>query len=318
MPFTSGVIRRNRLERKGIRIVLPLLAMAWVTGGCLVTASTFDAKAREADTLRDAVAATNREKNALEAKHVVIQKQLSEEQEKNKALASRNREQEKELHRIRDELSQISRKYEGTRITREELISELLEKEKATGKRIQDLSARVQALEAERDRLAKEVAAQERTISGLEKQAVETPDPASLRQERDILLGRIERIREERLLEGKRRNQRFADLAKTFSGISAQITSVPVGPAMRVLVPDKILFRKGKKGFTDQGMKVIGEVGKTASDFPDAAIVVTAREKPQADEILAVLTREHSLPPGRVLASAGSRDGETELLVVIP
>lgn len=318
MPCTNGGRWRKGLETKGFRIVVPLLALALGTGGCLVTTSTFESKTREADTLRDALAATNKEKNVLEARNIAIQKRLSEEKETNEALASRNREQEEELRRIREELSRVTRKYEGTRITREELISELLEKEKATGKRIQDLSARVQALEAEGEDRMKEVAARDKTISELEKKAAVTPDLESLRRERDILLGRVERIQEERLLEARRRDQRFADLSRTFSVISPQITTAPIGPAMRVLVPDKILFRKGKQALTDEGMKVIGEVGRTASEFPAAAILIKAKEKPQADEISAILTKEHSLSPERVLASAGSRDGETELLMVIP
>jgi hypothetical protein len=304
MPFTNVHIRGKRLRAKGFRMVIPILAVTLGSGGCLVTTSTYKAKANEAESLRNGLASTNKEKTTLEAKYVTIQKQLSGEKEANAALSSRVREQDEELGRIKGELSSLAKKYEGTRITREELISELLEKEKATGKRIQELNTRAQSCETENERLRKEAVARETTISELEMQAGETSDRETLRRERDILLGRIERIKEERLQEARRRDLRFAELANTFSGISPRIAAMPVGPAMRILVPDN--------------KKVVGEVGKTASEFPTAAIIITASGKSQAGNIQAVLTKVHPLPTGRVLTSARSRDRETELLLIIP
>ena len=111
---------------------------------------------------------------------------------------------------------------------------------------------------------------------------------------------------------------RFAELATTFAGISPRIAVAPVGPSLRVLVPDQVLFRKGKSTLTDAGKKVIAEMGKTASEFPAAAVIITAAGKAQANEIRTALTKGHSLPPGRVLANAGSRDRGTELLLIIP
>jgi len=299
-------------------MVVPVLAITLGTGGCLVTTSQYDAKTREADSLRDALAATNKEKATLDAKYVAIEKQLSDEKEANEVLSARAEEQEKELEKAKEDLASIGKTFEGTRITREELISELLEKEKATGKRIQELSELAQTCDREREILRKNAAEQEAAISGLEKRVAETPDMETLRRERDILLGRIERIREDRLLEERRRNLRFAELANAFSGISPEIAAAPVGPAMSVRVPDNVLFANGESTLTNAGKEVIGEVGKAASEFPAAAIIVSAEGKAKADEIVALLTKNHSVSQERVLASAGGMDREIELLLVIP
>ncbi len=306
------------MRTKGFRMIVPILAIAMGTGGCFVSASKFEDKTREADTLRDALAYANKERGTFEARILAYEKQISDEKQENEILLERNRDQEKELRAVKEELAAIVKKYEGTRITREELISELLEKEKATGKRSQERSASAQEGEAEREQLREEAAARDGIISKMEKQVEEFPDIESLRRERNILTGRLERMKEERLLEARRRDARFAELVQTFSGISPDIAVAPAGPAMRVLVPDKVLFQKGKTALTDAGRKVIGEMGKTASEFPAASIIVTARGKSQANAILGVLTKGHELPPGRVLASAGSATGGTELLLVIP
>ncbi len=272
-------------------MVVAVLALAWGTGGCFVAASKYEEKSKEADSLRNALASTNRENTTLEEESATLREQLADEQAEKETLSLRIREQEGELRRIREELDAIARRYEGTRITREELIAQLLEKEKATGKRIQELSLMAQLCDMEREKL---------------------------RQERDMLLGRIERIREDRLRETRRRDIRFAELAKTFSGISSQIATVPAGPAMRVRLPDRICFQKGKPTLTDAGIRVIGEVGKTVSEFPEAAIIITADGKSKADEIRSLLTKNHSLPQEKISASVESGDRETELLLVIP
>ncbi|MGB3399728.1 MAG: hypothetical protein WBA34_06110 [Candidatus Deferrimicrobiaceae bacterium] len=319
MPWTNRLSRGKGLRTKGFWMVVPLVAFTLGAGGCLVTTSKYEAKTREADTLRDALASASKERNALEAKYEAIGKQLSDEEEGNMALSSRNRELEEELGNVREELASTAGKYEGTRITREELISELLEKEKATGKRIQELGAMAQQCDMERETLRREATERQATISALEKRVAETADAETLRRERDILLGRIERIKEERLQEARRRDLRFAELAKTFSGISSQIEAAPVGPVMVVRVPDTVLFRKGKSTVSSAGKKVIQEVGITAKEFPAAAIIVTAKGKSKAEAIRTLLTKTHSLPRDRVYANAESGDRvTTELLLVIP
>lgn len=289
------------MQTKGFWMVLPILTIALGTGGCLVTASTYEGKTREADSLRDALASANKERTILEERFSAIQKQVADEKEANAALASRNREQMEELKKANEELESAVRNYEGTRITREELISELLEKENATGKRIQELSEIAETCEMERA-----------------KQAAETTDMESLRRERDILLGRIERIKEERLQEARRRDLRYAELVRTFADLSSSIAAAPAGPAIRILAPDKLLFGKGKSTLTDTGKKMIGELAKAASEFPSASIIITTGGKSQTDEIRTLMVKGHAFPPERVWAQAGNRSRETELLLVIP
>lgn len=303
---------------KGFRLVPLLLAITLGTGGCLVTASRYEEKSREADSLREALASTNREHSTLEREYASARKQLDEAKQENEALAMRAREQEEELQGVQDELNSVIRSYEGTRITREELISQLLEKEKATGKRIQELRLKAQTCDTERETIRQKNASQGEAIAELEKRVAEIPDTEILRRERDTLLGRIERIREERAKEKKHREIRFTELAKTFSGISPQIATAPVGPAMRIRLPDTILFRKGKTTLTDTGKRVLGEVGKTVSEFPEAAIIITSGGQSKTDAIRSLLTNHHALPQEKVWADAGSGGGETELLLVIP
>ncbi len=318
MLRTRWISRRKALRAKGLRMVTILLAITLGTGGCLVTASRYEDKSREADSLRDALASTNRENSTLKEEYVSVRKQLDEATKANESLSLRTREQEEQLQKVQDELTSATRSYEGTRITREELISQLLEREKATGKRIQKLRTMAQVCDMEREKLREENAVQGAAIAGLEKRVAELPDAESLRRERDMLLGRIERIREERVRETKRRDIRFTELAKTFFGISSQIETVPAGPAMRIRVPDMILFRKGKTTLTDAGERVIREVGKAVSEFPDASIIITSGGKSKAEAIRSLLTNHHALPEGKVLANAGNGDGKTKLLLVIP
>ncbi len=313
-----GYWRVKGLRIKGFRMVVPLVAFLVGSGGCVVTTSKYEAKSSEADSLRDALASASREKNDFEERYEAIRKQLSDEEEEKSALTSRVRELEKELGKAKEELASVIGKYEGTRITREELISELLEKEKATGRRIQELGASAQRCDREREVLRKEAVERQATISALEKRIGETDDVDSLRRERDILLGRVERIKEERLQEARRRDLRYAELAKTVSGISARIETAPAGSALVVRVPDAVLFRKGPSTVSSEGKEVIREVGKTATEFPAAEIIVKAGGKSKAEEIRTLLTTVHSLAPERVYALAGDGDRVTELLLVVP
>lgn len=302
-----------------LRALAPLLALWLAAGGCVVASSRFEAKAREAETVRDALASVNKEKNALEARNEALEKRLSDEAESAQRCAARAQKQEEETRRLREELSEAGRHYEGTRITREQLIGELLEKEKASGKRIQELSARAQACETEEERLRAEAASLTREVAELRKRAEEAPDPVALRVERDILLGRVERLTEERRLAETRRDDRLAALARDVAALSPEVTASVLGPAIRLLVPESVLADKGKPGFSATARAVVGAVGKAASELPTSSVIVTAAGRPTADEILALLTGEANLPASRVIAAAGGRErGAAELVLLVP
>lgn len=304
---------------KGLRAVTSFLALSCLAGGCLVTGTTYETKSREADALRDALAATSKEKNQSSAQAETLKKQLSDEKEKSAGLDARLKTQDEDIRRMSDELASARKNYEGTRITREQLISELLDKEKATGKRIQDLSVKGQALEAQVEKLGKEAAEREILIADLRRKAETTPDAEALRRERDILLGRVERLTEERSQEEKKKKERLAALADAAAKAAPGVTVSPLGPALRIVVPDRLLPRPSGKGNLSDPLKaLIAEIGKAAGDLPSASVIVVAPGSKAGEDILAALVGTARLPRERVLVDAGGRDKGAELLVLAP
>lgn len=307
------------MQRTGLRALAPLLALCLAAGGCVVASSRFEVKARETETLRDALASVNKEKNALEARNEALEKRLADEAASARLLAARVQRQEEETRTLREQLAETGRHYEGTRITREQLIAELLEKEKASGKRIQELSARAQACETEGQMLRAETAALRHEAAELREKVKEAPDDAALQMERDVLLGRVERLTEERRLAEKRRDDRFATLARDVAALSPEVSATLLGPVFRLMVPGSVLTEKGKPGVSPAGRAVVGALGKAAAEFPTSSVIVTASGKPAAEEILALLTGEANLPAGRVVAAAGGREkGAAELVLLVP
>lgn len=306
------------MSLKGFQAIASLVALSCVAGGCLVTGTTYETKTREADALRDALAATSKEKNQVAAQAEALRKQLADEKATSAELSARLKTQDEDVRRMSDELASARKNYEGTRITREELISELLEKEKATGKRIQELSARNQALEAEVERNRKEAAGREALVAELRRKAESTPDAAELRKERDILLGRVERLTDERAQEGKRRDERLAALAEAAGKTAPGVTASALGPALRIIVPDRLLPRPAGKGPLSDPLKaLIAEIRKAAGDLPSASVIVTAPAPKTAAEIQAALAGASGLPLERILVGGG-RDKGAELLLLAP
>ena len=307
------------MSLKGLRAVTSFMALSCLAGGCLVTGTTYETKTREADALRDALAATSKEKSTISTQAESLRKQLSDEKETSAGLSARLKTQDEDIRRMSDELASARKNYEGTRITREQLISELLEKEKATGKRIQDLSVKGQALEAEAERLRKEAAEREILVAELRRKAETTPDAAALRRERDILLGRVERLTEERGQEEKRRNERLAALAEAAGKAAPGVTASPLGPALRIVVPARLLLRPSGKGDLSDTMKaVIAELGKAAGDLPSASVIVAAPGSKIADDILAALVGTAGLRRERVHVNTDGRDKGAELFLLAP
>ncbi len=307
------------MSLKGFRAVTAFLALSCVAGGCLVTGTTYETKIREADALREALAAASKEKSQVSTQAEALRKQLSDEKETSAGLSTRLKTQDEDIRRMSDELASARKNYEGTRITREQLISELLEKEKATGKRIQDLSVKGQGFEAQVDRLRKEAAEREILVAELRRKAETTPDATALRRERDILLGRVERLTEERGQEEKRRNERLAALAEAAGKAAPGVTASPLGPALRIVVPDRLLFRASGKGEISDPLKaVIAEVGKAAGDLPSSSVIVAAPGSKIAEDILAALVGTAGLRRERVVVNTGGRDKGAELLLLAP
>ena len=272
----------------------------------MVASSKYEIKTKEADALRDAVAAANKEKTALEARNEALQKQLADGKDAEAALASRVQAQEGEIRQMSEELALARKNYEGTRITREQFISELLEKEKATGKRIQELNERALACEHALENLRKESGARD------------SSDNVALKRERDILLGRVERLTEERKQEEKRRDDRFAALSEDIGKAARDVTVTPLGPALRVVLPEKVLIVKGKATLSEGGKKTIARVGKAAAEFPTSSILVTAGGKKIAGEIRTVLADAGKIPVERIPVRLYDNEKGAELLLLVP
>lgn len=302
------------MNGKRLRAAAPVLALCIAAGGCMVTSSKYEMKTKEADTLRDAVAAANKEKNALEARNEALTKQLADEKEARAALDARVQGQQAEIRRMSEELASTKKSYEGTRITREEFISELLEKEKATGKRIQGLSERAQACETALDALRKESSARDSELAERKRAG----DSEALKRERDILLGRVERLTEEHAQEEKRRDERFAALSDAIGKVSRDVTVTPLGPVLRVDVPEKVLFIKEKTTLSESGKKAIALAGKTAGEFPAASILVSTRGKKTGGEIRAVLGNAGKIPEDRIRVTVYEKEKGAVLLLLVP
>ncbi len=283
----------------------------------MVARSKYDVKMKEADALRDALAVTNKEKNTLEARLEALQKQLKDEKEEREKLAERLSTMEEENRRASSELSSARKNYEGTRLTREQFISELLEKEKTTGKRIQELGSKVQACELQLDKVRKEAAARENELAELKKSMPQPGDEEELRRERDILLGRVERLTEERRQEEKRRENRFSALTAAIGKISEAIPVSALGPTLRVYVPERILFQK-KGGLSAGGREILTHVGNAAVEFPTSSVLLTAGSPKIAGEIKEVLKKGAKLPEERILARHQEKERGAELLLVVP
>ncbi|MEK7365775.1 MAG: hypothetical protein AABZ68_03720 [Candidatus Deferrimicrobiota bacterium] len=125
-----------------VMIAFAALAALLSCAGCIVTASTYDAKVREVEALRDAYASSNRETSRLAREVEALSKQVAGQKAAGEDLAWQLREKEESLKRLRGELEAVRKASEGSRLTRDQFIDELLAREKSTGKRLQELSSR--------------------------------------------------------------------------------------------------------------------------------------------------------------------------------
>ncbi len=126
-------------------ITFAALAALLSCAGCIVTTSTYDTKVREVEALRDAYASLNRETSRLVREVEALSKQVAAQRTTGEDLAWQLREKEESLKRLRGELDAIRKASEGSRLTRDQFIDELLAREKSTGKRLQELSSQADA-----------------------------------------------------------------------------------------------------------------------------------------------------------------------------
>jgi peptidoglycan hydrolase CwlO-like protein len=311
---------------KTLRAIAAPMALSLLASGCFVSTDRYMEKTQEADTLRDALASANKEKNVLAVRNESLQKQVADLKETGDSLAAKVKAQEAELSRLNTELAAAKKSYEGTRITREELISELLDKEKSTGKRIQELSARAQACDAEGDRLRKEIDRNAKTIASREAEIGEmraklekSPKEEEVRLERDTLLGKVERLTEDRKSEEKRRDARFEEIAAGLKSAAPTIQAAQAGPVLRMILPDKGLLKGTGPETTESGKALFDAVAKTVVDFPSTALLLSGADEKAVKGMSAALEAWAKLPAGRIIAGTrGKGEVGLELLVVVP
>lgn len=301
-----------------VRAFAAVLALSLASGGCVVLSSRYDEKSREADSLRDAVAMTSREKASIVSRNEALQRDLEEERRRTASLAATLRDREASNRKANEDLAAARKSYEGTRITREQLVTELMEKEKATGKRIQELCTRQLQCDAEAEKLRREAAAREEELVDLRKKAQTPPPDQALRQERDILLGRVERLAEERRREEKRRNDGFEALAAGLGNGASGVKAAILGASLLVVIPERLTGSAGKDGLAEDAAAIVLQVGRTAAAFPASSVIINAGSRKAAAAIKSVLTGNAGMPEARIAANVRGDERGAELILVIP
>jgi chromosome segregation ATPase len=211
-----------------------------------------------------------------------------------------------------EDLGAARKTYEGSRITREQFIDELLEKEKATGRRLQELSARSEGNERELAGLRAENAALREKLSSLAPREEET------RRDRDILSGRVERLQEERKAAAARRDAVMARLAAELGNLSPEIAVAKVEDVLRIVVPEKVALKDRGGKLTETGRAVAAAVSGAVAELPGAALLVVAGGKSSAETFRAAVASEGRIPEGRVQVHVREKERSAELLLIAP
>jgi DNA repair exonuclease SbcCD ATPase subunit len=139
------------LDRRSLVVIAASLLLSGA--GCVVTSSSYEVKAREADALREALGSLNREKTRLTQENEALSKQLASCKEADAALSSRIAELEGSLERLGEGTAGSPGTPPGPSASRGRFVDELLEREKETGRKMQELSAQAEKCERELERM---------------------------------------------------------------------------------------------------------------------------------------------------------------------
>jgi uncharacterized protein YlxW (UPF0749 family) len=305
MPFGESSVHGEPFLTSVPSVAIAAAAVMLFAGaGCIVTGTSYEMKAREADSLREAMASLNREKGKLAEENATLAKQVAACRETEAALSARVAEKDESLKRLSDDLAAARRMYEGNRDTRDQFIDELLEKEKATAMRLQELSAR-----AERDEW--ELAEIRR------KHEASIPESVSARRERDILAGRIERLQEERREAATRRDERLAALSASLGKLSREVSVSTMGPALRVVVPEQLVVKDRGARITDLGAALASQLASAAAELPSSSLVVITGGKASAETLRKAVARGKA-PEERLYSLVRDKEPRAELLLIAP
>ena len=136
--------------------IIPVAALLFSGTGCIVTKSSYDMKAAEADSLRSALAEMSREKVKMIEETTELSKQEAACKENEAAMAKQIKEMDRFLKRLTDGLTGSCSTDEKRWEIREQFIENLIESEKASERRIDELTARAEACETNLSRIQNE------------------------------------------------------------------------------------------------------------------------------------------------------------------
>ena len=155
---------------------IPVAVLLLSGAGCIVTKSSYNIKAAEADSLRSALAELNREKARFIEEIAELSKREAACKENEAAMDEQIKELDRSMKRLAEGMTGSLDPDEKRWTIREQFIENLIESEKAAERRIEELAARVEACEADLSR------AQNRTP---EKPALEEGNPSTDRKRSD-------------------------------------------------------------------------------------------------------------------------------------
>jgi hypothetical protein len=315
MPFTrSFTPGAPPLSRRLVALISAVLLLSGT--GCIVTRTAYENKAREADELREAMASVNRERALMAERNSALEGQLATGKQNEALLASRVTELEGSPDRLGEGLPGERRKVDGNRITRERFVDELLEREKATGRKLQDLSSRSEACETDLARTRRETADRNREISALKgRLAALVAQGDELQRERSILSGRVERLREERRDAARSRDRKFEGLAADLGRISREIDVTPLGSALHIVMPEKLVVRERGQRLTRLGETILTKVSGTVSEIPSASLLVVAGGKTVAETFRSAAGRG-GVPKARIFSRVREKSTAAEFLLI--
>lgn len=272
--------------------------------GCIVTRSSYEMKAKEADSLRSALASLNRDKAKLAEENAALSKQVAAGKETEAALSGQVKEMDESLKRLEEGLTGTRRKSDKDRVSREQFVDELLEGERATGRRMQDLTARAEKCQKDLDRTGREAAVREQEIEDLKNRL-------------SIYSGRVERIQEEGRAESLRRDERFGRLSSVLEEVSPEIGVTPFGSALRIVVPEDLLVGERGRKLTNKGAEIVSKVSGAVSDLPSASLLIVTGGKVSAETVRAAAAAGGKIPPERLMSHVREKGRTAEFLLIV-
>jgi hypothetical protein len=261
-------------------------------------------KSKETDSLRDALASLNREKTKLAEENAALSRQVAAGKEAGEALSAQVKEMDESLKRLGEGMTGSRRKPETGRASREQLIDELLEGERATGRRMQELSVRAEGCEKSLEQAGRDAAAREREIE-------------EMRNKLSIFAGRVERIQEEGRQDMLQRDEKFSRLSSSLVEVSPEIGITPVGPALRIVVPENLIVGERGGKLTKKGAAIISQLSGAVSELPSASLLIITGGKAASDTVRAAAAAGGKIPGERLMSHVREKGRTAEFLLIV-